>query len=181
MELMLTRKDGHDGCGLCRPLLPVEYSPSGDHSSGWNSGFMKCAVLKGELETVRSGEVHRALQHSLAKYGRLEGLRAQHRTETGLQLIHRGPEGTASLHGNGVGSLDADRRRWVDGKRHRRLVKVDAMMACWVVLVCMAGVHRDSEVQVRTADRCGRCRYRWVGLHRRDLGLRGGAGAKVVR
>jgi hypothetical protein len=55
MEPMLGRKDGYDECDLCRPLLPVEYSPSGHHSSGWNSGFMKCAVLKCELEIVRKG------------------------------------------------------------------------------------------------------------------------------
>jgi hypothetical protein len=30
---------------LCLPRLPFAYSMSGDHSSGWNSGFKKWAVL----------------------------------------------------------------------------------------------------------------------------------------
>lgn len=42
----------HDEYDLCRPLLPVAYSPSGHHCSGSKSGFIKCAVLKCELEGV---------------------------------------------------------------------------------------------------------------------------------
>jgi hypothetical protein len=34
MELLLSKKVGYEEWDLCRPLLPVWYSPSGDHSSG---------------------------------------------------------------------------------------------------------------------------------------------------
>ncbi len=34
--------------------LGVTYSSSGCHSSGWKSGFRKCAVLKCELHRVSS-------------------------------------------------------------------------------------------------------------------------------
>ena len=54
MESLLGRKDDYDEWDLCRPLLPVAYSPSGHHSSGWKSGFLKCAVLKWELTVVNS-------------------------------------------------------------------------------------------------------------------------------
>jgi hypothetical protein len=122
------------------------------------------------------------LQHVLAKYGRLEWLRPHCRAKARLQLIHRRPEGSASLKGDGVGSLDADRRgrRRMDWKRHWGWVAVDVMMACRAVLACMTGMHRDGELQVRAANRCSRCWYRWVRLHRRDLRLRDGA-REVVR
>ena len=37
-------KSDYDEVDLCLPLLPVRYS-CGDHSSGWNDGFMKWHVL----------------------------------------------------------------------------------------------------------------------------------------
>lgn len=41
---------------LCREfLVVVTYSSSGRHSSGWKSGFRKCAVLKCELFQVSGG------------------------------------------------------------------------------------------------------------------------------
>jgi hypothetical protein len=69
----------------------------------------------------------------------------------------------------------------VDGQGQRRLVEVKAVVAGSIVLACMTGVARDYKVQLRGTDwRSGRGR-RWVRLYRRNLRLRCGAGAEVVR
>jgi hypothetical protein len=88
VELLLGKKEGYDEWDLCRPLLPVEYSPSGHHSSGWKSGFMKWAVLKWELHASASWRKGMIVGYLLAKYGGLERLNLHTMSKAWFQLIH---------------------------------------------------------------------------------------------
>ena len=96
----------YDECDLCRPLLPVAYSPSGHHCSGSKSGFIKCAVLKCELEGVSKRTKARYDSRLLAKDGSLERLHLHGRAETWFQFVHGRPESTP-LDAHGCCSIDA--------------------------------------------------------------------------
>lgn len=98
----------------------------------------------------------------IAEDGCLEGLHLHGRAETGFQLIHGGSERTASFDRHGNRSFDGD--GWgsrMHGQRDRRLVKMDAVNAWWVVLRGRSGVDGGDKVQMG-AHRCGRCCHRGI-------------------
>ena len=57
------------------------------------------------------------------------------------------------------------------GEGHRRLVKMQAVVACRDVLARMAGVRWDEEIQLRAADWCSWRGCGWIWLNRCNLRL----------